>query len=167
MDNLLHNISRDLIFFHPVWAHLTHVEIKLDQQNAFLHLLQLGPNLSSLSIHMPYGSSLIQAFKLVTHNSLQSLRITLTDNLQMRYQMPHLFNTLSLPNLRVLEACGFHTWPHEELKTFLARSNCPLESLIFGASEGMTTDQWRAEYIPLIPSLRVEVLVGVDSMHHG
>ncbi|KAG0704625.1 hypothetical protein DFH29DRAFT_366538 [Suillus ampliporus] len=151
--------------FTPVWAHLTHVEINVDQPNVFLRLVQLGPNLSSLSIYIPYGSHQIQAFEPITHTKLQSLRISLTDSPDTTRQLPDLFNALSLPNLRVLEVWGIRTWPHEQFKAFLARSNCPLKSLIFGA-EGMTTDEQRAEYVALIPFLRVEVYV-VDSMHRG
>jgi hypothetical protein len=67
-----------------------------------------------------------------------------------------LFKILILPNLRkpqsrrvVLE------WPHQEFKACLARSNCPLECLIFGA--GVATDEQRAECIALDPSLEVVV----------
>ncbi|KAG0704623.1 hypothetical protein DFH29DRAFT_848842 [Suillus ampliporus] len=146
----------------PVWARLTHVELRVDRPNAFLHLLQLGPNLSSLTIQMPYGSYQIQALHPITHTKLQSLRISFTNALDMRRQLPDLFNALSLPNLRELEVYGNRTWPHKQFKAFLARSNYPLKSLIFGA-EGMTTDVQRAEYVALIPSLRVEVVV-VDFM---
>ncbi|KAG0704596.1 hypothetical protein DFH29DRAFT_365876 [Suillus ampliporus] len=137
---------RALSSFTPVWARLTHVKINVNQPYAFLHLLQLGPNLSSLSIYIPYGSYQIQAFKPITHTKLQSLRISLNDSPDMRHQLPDLFNALSLPNLRVLEDWRIRTWPHEQFKAFLARSNCPLKSLILG----MTTDEQRPEYVFLI-----------------
>jgi hypothetical protein len=57
----------------------------------------------------------------------------------------------SLPSLRVLAYEGVE-WPHEEFKAFLARSECPLESLI--TSEEDVTDEQRAEYAALVPSLQ-------------
>jgi hypothetical protein len=53
-----------------------------------------------------------------------------------------LFNALTLPSLRVRHVQG--QWPHEELKAFLARSNCPLECLVLGV-EVATTAKQRAE----------------------
>ncbi|KAG1747856.1 uncharacterized protein EDB91DRAFT_47548 [Suillus paluster] len=144
--------------FTPVWAHLTHVKITVDQPNAFHHLLQLGPNLSSLTIQIPYGSYQTQAFEPITHTKLQSLRITLTDGPDMRRQLPDLLDALSLPSLRALEVWRTRRWAHKQFKAFLERSKCPLKSLIFGTEE-MTTDEQRAEYLALIPSLRVDVVV--------
>jgi hypothetical protein len=76
--------------------------------------------------------------------------------MRMGNLFPDLFNALTLPNLRVLEARYIRPWPHEELKTFLARSSCPLESLILGTGV-TTTDEQRGEYINLIPLLDVVV----------
>ncbi|KAG1747933.1 uncharacterized protein EDB91DRAFT_50911 [Suillus paluster] len=90
------------------------------------------------------------------HTNLQSLRISNASPLRMASLFPDLFNALTLPNLRVLEARYIRPWPHEELKAFLVRSGCPLESLIFG-TRVMTTNEQRAEYIILVPSLEVVV----------
>ncbi|KAG2351237.1 hypothetical protein BDR07DRAFT_89498 [Suillus spraguei] len=56
-----------------------------------------------------------------------------------------LFNIVTLPNLRVIEASRMGMWPHEEFKAFLRRSGCPLEKLVFGAAS-FSTAQQRAEY---------------------
>ncbi|KAG1847998.1 hypothetical protein C8R48DRAFT_641813, partial [Suillus tomentosus] len=40
--------------FGPVWAYLTDVQIAVCHPNAFLHLLQLCPNLSSLNVHIGF-----------------------------------------------------------------------------------------------------------------
>ncbi|KAG1791508.1 uncharacterized protein BJ212DRAFT_1419177 [Suillus subaureus] len=45
-------------------------------------------------------------------------------------------------------------WPHVKFKAFLTRSNCVLETLISGSGTG-TTDEQRAEYVALVPSLKV------------
>jgi len=143
-------VLEDLSPFIPLWAHLTNVGIAVDHPNTFLRLLHLCPNLSSLMFGIALDHT--QALEPLTHTKLQSLRIAYTRRLTN--SLPDLFNALSLPNLRVLEARDA-IWPHQEFKGLLARSNCPLRSLIFGA--GVTTDEQRAEYIALIPSLEVRV----------
>ncbi|KAG1756715.1 uncharacterized protein EDB91DRAFT_1213476 [Suillus paluster] len=135
---------------NPIFAQLTNIELAVHQPNALLHLLQLSPNLSSLTIGIGPGL-LRRALQPFTHVKLQSLRIAYVYDCTL----PKLFNALSLPNLRMLVAPDSRPWPHEELKALLARSNCPLESLISG--NGATTDEQRAEYIALIPSLEVVV----------
>lgn len=63
---------------------------------------------------------------------------------------PSLFSALTLPSLRLAIYRGLM----EDFKVFLARSNHPLERLIFGATTTVT--EQRAEYIALIPSLEVQ-----------
>ncbi|KAG1747952.1 uncharacterized protein EDB91DRAFT_1198466, partial [Suillus paluster] len=58
---------------NPVWAHLTNVEIEICEPSAFLHLLQLGPNISSLKVHVAFDQA--HAPEPFTHTKLQSLRI--------------------------------------------------------------------------------------------
>ncbi|KAG1747897.1 uncharacterized protein EDB91DRAFT_49244 [Suillus paluster] len=141
-----------LSYFNPVWPQLKNVEIAIYQPNAVLHLLHLCPNLSSLTIRTAFDD--IQALEPFTHTKLQSLRID--HNYAPTNRLSGLFNSLSLPNLRMLEARRIRTCPHQEFKALLVRSNCPLESLIFGAGV-MTTDDQRAEYVALISSLKVVV----------
>ncbi|KAG0704602.1 hypothetical protein DFH29DRAFT_997494 [Suillus ampliporus] len=140
--------------FNPIWAHLTNVEIAIRQPNAVLHLLQLCPNLSSLTIRAAFDQ--IETLEPFTHAEIQSLHVAYDSALTR--PLSHLLNSLSLPNLRVLEARRNAPWAyeHEELKAFLARSKCPLKSLIFGGQLIMTDEQ-RAEYLTLIPSLEVVV----------
>ncbi|KAG1727809.1 hypothetical protein EDB19DRAFT_1748873 [Suillus lakei] len=134
----------------PVWAHLTDVEIAI--RGPFLLLLQLCPNLASLTVHSAFlppsllfgGMGALEPF---THTKLQSLRIPQVID---RNELSGVFEALSLPNLRVLEVCDVGAWPHNEFKAFLARSNCPLRHLIL-----TTTDEQRAEYMALIPSLTI------------
>ncbi|KAG1735921.1 uncharacterized protein EDB91DRAFT_1143523 [Suillus paluster] len=143
----------DLSLFNPVWARLTNVEIDICQPNAFPQLLHLCPDLSSLTIAVEFrGTQVLEPF---THTKLQSLCISDSFNTDTT-ALSGLFNALSLPNLRALEARYVQQWPHEGLKAFLTRSNCPLESLVFGAGV-RTTDEQRAEYVALIPSLQVVV----------
>ncbi|KAG1897119.1 uncharacterized protein F5891DRAFT_1280251 [Suillus fuscotomentosus] len=130
--------------FSPVWAHLTDVQIAVSHPNALLHLLQLCPNLSSLNtqIEMDQGGPL----KSFTHTKLQSLCIIYYASLTRT--LSELLNALSLPNLHALEARYNTSWPHEDMKAFLARSKCPLETLTIGS--GMTiTDAQQAEYVSL------------------
>ncbi|KAJ8596362.1 hypothetical protein M405DRAFT_176082 [Rhizopogon salebrosus TDB-379] len=141
-----------LLSFNPVWTHLTNLEIALFGADIFLDLLQQGPNLSSATIVLSFSYvSVVQPF---THTKLQSLRLVYDSESKRPCQLLDLFNAPSFPDLRVLEA--FHAemqWPHEEFKAFLARSKCPLERLTLGAE--MTTDKQKAEYVPLIPSLKI------------
>ncbi|KAG1908099.1 uncharacterized protein F5891DRAFT_998791 [Suillus fuscotomentosus] len=141
---------------NPVWAHLTHVEIAICQPNLILQLLQLGPNLSSLEIGLGFYDEVPLTFEPFMHANLQFFRISNASPMRMGNLFPDLFNALTLPNLRILEARYIRPWPHEELKTFLARSSCPLESLIFGTGV-TTTDEQRGEYIVLVPFLDVVV----------
>ncbi|KAG0692510.1 hypothetical protein DFH29DRAFT_1084697 [Suillus ampliporus] len=138
---------------NPVWAYLTNVETDIHDPGAFLRLLQLGPNLSSLKVYV--ASEQTRALEPFTHTELQSLHIgfgSISGN-----QSSSLFNSLSLPNLHVLKVSYVELWPHEEFKAFLARSNCALETLQILSPAVMTTDSQRAEYVALLPSLEVLV----------
>ncbi|KAG1747822.1 uncharacterized protein EDB91DRAFT_1245307 [Suillus paluster] len=138
--------------FNPVWAHLTNIEISTRHPNVFLQLLNLCPDLSSITIREGFDHK--QALEPFTHTKLQSLRIN--HHYARTNHLSDLFDALSLPNLLMLEVRYIQPWPHEEFKAFLTRSNCPLESLIFGAG-AMTTSEQRAEYVALIRSLEVTV----------
>ncbi|KAG1788483.1 uncharacterized protein HD556DRAFT_1447878 [Suillus plorans] len=138
--------------FSPVWAHLTDIRIAVCHPNVFLHLLQLCPNLSSLYIHIAMDQR--GPLKSFTHTKLQSLYI-LHDALHT-YHLPELLNALSLPNLCTLRTHYdrySESWPHKNMKAFLARSKCLLETLTIGRAT--ITDAQRAEYVSLIPSLKV------------
>ncbi|KAG1825479.1 uncharacterized protein BJ212DRAFT_1573008 [Suillus subaureus] len=145
--------------FNPTsgWARLTNIQIDLDEPSSFLQLLRLCPSLSSLTTTIVFGA--IETLEPFTHTQLQSLQIVFDDLNDDDDDTGHFnpFNTLSLPNLRALETRGIYPWPHEEFNAFLTRSKCPLESLTFGF-EMSITDEQRAEYVALIPSLK-EVLV--------
>lgn len=138
--------------FSPVWAHLADVQIAIYHPNAVLHLLQLCPNLSSLTLRLAFDQ--IEPLKSFTHTEIQSLHIHY-DALLTR-PLSGLLNALSLPKLRALEARRNAPWPHEDMKSLLARSKCALETLMFGGRVTMT-DAQRAEYVALIPSLTVVV----------
>jgi hypothetical protein len=141
---------------NPVWAHLTHIEIPICRPNLIIQLLKLGPSLSSLKIGLDFYDEATITFEPFAHTNLQSFCISNASPMHMGNLFPDLFNALTLPNLRSLEARYIRPWPHEEFKTFLARSSCPLGSLIFGAGV-TTTDEEREEYIVLIPFLDVVV----------
>jgi hypothetical protein len=134
----------------PMFAQLTNIDITV-HPCALFHLLELSPNLSSLTFDL--GSGLLaRPLQPFMHTKIQSLCI--------KYgklgTLSKLFDALSLPILRTLAVA--HTvreLPHAELKAFLTRSNCPLESLVFDA--GVTTDEQRAGYLALMPSLEVTV----------
>ncbi|KAG1725994.1 uncharacterized protein EDB91DRAFT_77805 [Suillus paluster] len=140
-----------LFSLNHICAHLTNVSIVMIQMSGILRLLRLCPNLSSLRLCGGFDG--IQPLEPFTHTKIQSLHIggafVPIDDLH------NLFNALSLPNLHVLRVGGGHgTWPHEAVKAFLARSNCRLESLIFGFGD-MPTAKQRAEYVALVPSLEI------------
>jgi hypothetical protein len=139
--------------FAPLWAHLIKVEISIDTQYGFLHLLRLCPNLLSLTNHMGFFKQ--KSLKPFKHAKLQSLHLYGNPWIS-RDPLQGMFSALSLPNLRVLDVWNTSMWPHEEFKTFLVRSACPLESLGFGGIV-ITTVKERVEYVALLPSLKVVV----------
>ncbi|KAG1830973.1 hypothetical protein DFJ58DRAFT_252670 [Suillus subalutaceus] len=138
----------DLTSCSPVWAHLTKLDIEIWEAKDVLHLLQLAPNLSSLTIGIlsPAGEPLNP----FTHTYLQTLHISFD---YYDDDFCDLLDALSLPTLRVLTVHIVPEWPHEEFKAFLARSECPLESLIVSGS--VVTDEQRAEYVALVPSFQL------------
>ncbi|KAG1849905.1 hypothetical protein DFJ58DRAFT_729370 [Suillus subalutaceus] len=139
--------------FNPAWTRLTNIQIDLDEPSAFPQLLRLCPSLSSLTITTFFIT--METLEPFTHTQLQSLRI-ISNDYDHDNEPRNLFGTLSLPNLRALEARAMYSWPHE-FKAFLTRSKCPLESLTLG-SHLSVTDEQRAEYVALIPSLKVLVV---------
>jgi hypothetical protein len=132
----------------PMWANLTDVAIAISDSNAVLLLLQLCPNLSSLMIHVEFDHA--QILEPLTHTGVQTLS-TAGPNCSNGL-VSDLFDALSLPNLRVLKTHGDHR--ALPLVAFVARSKCPLKSLIFGGRVKMT-DVERAEYVALIPSIDI------------
>lgn len=135
------------------WAGLTHVEIIVDGLDAFPQLLRLCPNLSSVSVLAMSlrWSHLIQTPESVTHTNLQSLRLAgeVLSNSDGNFG---LFEVITLPNLRVVDARDIGPWPHEEFKAFLRRSKCPMERLIFRKGV-ILTERQRTEYATLVPSV--------------
>jgi hypothetical protein len=154
---------QELCSFNPIWTQLTNVMIGVRCAFTFICFLKLCPNLSSATIHIARGRNVARGHDVplapFTHVGLQSLSISCpawaTAN-----PVADLFGALSLPNLRVFDACRLGTWPHGDFRAFLAQSNCHLERLTLGG--GMTTDEQRAEYIALIPSLEVLVELQCD-----
>ncbi|KAG2029915.1 hypothetical protein BDR03DRAFT_226571 [Suillus americanus] len=165
----------------PLLSRLTNIEVAIHQLNAVPRLLALCPNLLSLTIGAGSGQRM-QYIEPFTHPTLQSLRINIAHDLGSAQHLPGLFNALSLPNLRFLHAYYIVSYDkstlfddllpprlcelgaryalprsHAELKALLARSNCPLECLNLGGGMMMMTDEQRAEYVALIPSLDVVV----------
>ncbi|KAG1875775.1 hypothetical protein F4604DRAFT_1903713 [Suillus subluteus] len=142
----------DLSSCNPVWAHLTTLGIAVRTEKAVPHLLQLAPNLSSLTICIMFVDS--EPLMPFTHPNLQTLII-----FYKCYDVPlaepkfcDLLNALSLPTLRVLIVYNVPQWPHEEFKAFLAQLGSPLESLIVRGS--VMTDEQQAEYAALVPAFR-------------
>lgn len=163
-------LHSELKFFpscEPVWASLTNIEIPIHHPYTILRLLQLCPNLCSLAIHLGFDRTAI--FQPLVHVRIQSLHIV-DDIIQYSYRdidgstpnpLTGLLNALSLPSLRTLEMHGV-PWPHQEFKSFVTRSNCPLETVVLGAEAVMRHKQ-RAECIALIPSLEVVVSQSEES----
>ncbi|KAG1874354.1 hypothetical protein F4604DRAFT_1955372 [Suillus subluteus] len=135
------------------WAGLTNLDIVVDGLDSFPRLLRLCPNLSSLTMIGIFTA--IKTSELLAHANLRSLRISGHLHLESIGNLG-LFDAITLPNLRALEVRNIGQWPHEEFKAFLTRSQCPLETLIFGGGV-MTTDQRLAEYVTLFPSLELVV----------
>ncbi|KAG1886170.1 hypothetical protein F4604DRAFT_1917876 [Suillus subluteus] len=133
------------------WACLTHLEIGIDGLNAFTRILRLCPDLSSLKMIGIFYT--IETPELVTHTNLQSLSMSWSV-LSNTDEDIGLFEVITLPNLRVLEARDTGRWPHASCMEFLMRSERPLERLIFDRGV-WTTERERAEYATLVPSFEL------------
>ncbi|OJA09241.1 hypothetical protein AZE42_09215 [Rhizopogon vesiculosus] len=144
---------------NPVWVHLTNLEICVNKAETFICLLQLCLNISSATVSMlPSEFYFLPQSKPFTHTKLQFLSILSSHSpFEKKNSIARLFNGLYLPNLRMLHCNGYDGygiwWPHNDFKVFLAQSNCPLERLTLGPE--VTTDEQRAEYITIIPSLEI------------
>ncbi|KAG2141882.1 hypothetical protein DEU56DRAFT_940342 [Suillus clintonianus] len=132
------------------WAHLTNIEFCVDGQNTLFRLLRLCPNLSSLTTAMVSPES--QTSRPFTHTKLQFL--IFRGSVAYKTPLSGVFSTLSLPNLRGFYVCSPSTWPHEEFKTFLTRSKCPLQILSTCHCLGVTAER-RAEYAAIVRSSKV------------
>ncbi|KAG1825201.1 hypothetical protein EV424DRAFT_1393596 [Suillus variegatus] len=142
----------DLESFDPIWRHLTEISVDTSTHDSVLYLLQVAPNLSSLTIDTHLGDE--ENLEPFMHTKLQFLCLFIDT-------LPDLLDALSLPNLHILEVHGLSTWPHDAFKAFLARSGCSLESLIVGGAVTLTDEQ-RAEYIGLSPSLQFPEPYDID-----
>ncbi|KAG2070913.1 hypothetical protein BDR04DRAFT_574760 [Suillus decipiens] len=151
LTDLLFSSMRLDFFTDPAWARLTHIEIGIRGLDAFPRILRLCPNASSLMITGIFNP--IRTAVPITHTNLRSLHMSghiCVDS----DEVFGLFDIVTLPDLRVVEASWMGMWPHEEFKTFLTRSGCPLEKLVFGPALYSTAQQ-RAEYATLFPSLKI------------
>jgi hypothetical protein len=147
----VHHVSS----LNPVSAHLTHVKITL-HADALLQLLRLCPNLSSLRVNTIFNNK--KTLEPVTHANIQSFRMVSSWSKIALNSLADMLDALSLPNLRIFqEYClRAEAWPHKQLRDLIARSKCPLESLIFtGCLTAEAVPQ--AEYLALIPSLDIVV----------
>jgi hypothetical protein len=133
-----------------MWAHLTDVEITICRPSAVLLLLQLCPNLSSLTIDIAFRHK--QLLETLTHTGIQTLHII--HSFFIIDSLSDLFNALSLPNLRILKTPILNAMLHRLLVAFLARSECPLESLTVGGQVKIT-DVDLVKYVALIPSIDI------------
>ncbi|KAG2159828.1 uncharacterized protein EDB93DRAFT_19331 [Suillus bovinus] len=138
--------------FSSALAQLTDVQIALYHLDTVLHLLQLCPNLSSLTLRVQNDQQ--DPLNSFMHTKIQTFRFVTC--LEEPSCLSGLLNVLSLPNLRAFEARQESFFPHEDMKAFLARSKCPLETLTV-SSRVRITDAQRAEYVSFVPSLVVVV----------
>ncbi|KAG1875782.1 hypothetical protein F4604DRAFT_1924846 [Suillus subluteus] len=140
----------DLPSCNPVWARLTTLRIEVLEAKTVFDLLQLAPDLSSLTIFILFFDG--EPLEPFTHTNLQTLHIDCDYYDNETLDFCDLLDAFSFPTLRVLAVHGVPVWPHEEFMAFLARSGCPLESLIVSGS--VVTDEQREEYVALFPSLQ-------------
>ncbi|KAG1813984.1 uncharacterized protein BJ212DRAFT_1300853 [Suillus subaureus] len=148
MENVWFNRKRLDSFTASPWAHLTHMEISLHGINAFTRILHLCPDLCSLTVIGIFCP--IQTLESVAHTNLQSLSMSWSVFRNTSEDIG-LFDVITLPNLRVLEARYTGRWPHESFMKFLTRSEYSLERLVFDSAVWTTTRE-RAEYATLVPS---------------
>lgn len=165
-----------LSVFEPGWTHLTSLRVTLGRAPSHhatdgpivLTLLALCPHLEEFAFS-PVFISRNEATKTnapltLTHTRLRSLDIVVL------YGVGCLLDALTLPDLRHFQIRDLDIvpsgWRQNELKGFLTRSRCPLETLqIHGAQASMKKED-RAEFAALIPTLkRLDVCLAV--MMHG
>ncbi|KAG1830972.1 hypothetical protein DFJ58DRAFT_824230 [Suillus subalutaceus] len=124
-----HSTSGTCPSCNPVWAHLTTLGIGLWEAGTVLHLLQLAPNLSSLTIRILFFDG--EALETVHTHKPPHLHIDCDYYDGETLDFCDLLDAFSFPTLRVLTV-------HDEFVAFLAR-------LIVSGS---------VEYVALFPSLQ-------------
>ncbi|KAG1829381.1 hypothetical protein DFJ58DRAFT_737374 [Suillus subalutaceus] len=99
--------------------------------NPYFHLLQLAPDLSSLSICI--SISKIEALKPFMHTRLQSLRIK---GYTPHTRLSDLFDALSLPNLRILEVYNASPLASSGIQGLLGTIKASFGELVVGFWSG-------------------------------
>jgi hypothetical protein len=166
----LHRLDMTHVFFihtrlvpDSELGHLTDVKIRILDMDELPRLLRLSPNLSSLLMFDIENPIKIESPGPVMHANLQYLTVhghLFNNNNDVGHG---LFNTITLPNLRLVEYCEMGSWPHGEFKALVKQSKCPLETLFFGISMSFTNQQYE-ECTSLLPSL-IRIAVKVYSIH--
>lgn len=147
--------------FNPGWTHLTHLRVSLGRAPGqldivdspiVLTLLTLCPHLQDFSFSPVFISRHDLVSRALTHTRLRSLDIVVL------FGVGCLLDALTLPNLRHLKIQDLDiipsAWRHNEFKTFLTRSRCPLETLKIHGAQVSITKADRQEYAALIPTLK-------------
>ncbi|KAG2032042.1 hypothetical protein BDR03DRAFT_65923 [Suillus americanus] len=93
-------ILHDFSAFTPLLARLINIEVALDQMNTVPDILHLCPNISSLTI-LTGAKQKTRVNRPIIHTNLRSLRIA--HDIWNTEHLSHLFDALTLPNLRMFE----------------------------------------------------------------
>lgn len=161
--------------FDPGWTHLTQLRVMLgraqrhleDGRPIVLTLLALCPHLEEFVFSPIFisrddiATTDAPGVLPLTHTHLRSLDIV------MLYGAGCLLDALTLPDLRHLKIRDLDivpsAWRQNELRGFLTRSKCPLETLRIHGAQVSIKKEDRAEYAALIPTLKcLDVRLGGD-----
>ena len=149
--------------FEHYWAHLTQLRFTLGRKHLLnfeiegpvvLTLLALCPHLQDLafsSVDISPDDAGTYAARALMHSNLNSLDVRVLRGTDF------FLDALTLPALKYLKIRDSYispsTWRQNEFRGFVARSQCPLETLkIHGGQASSKEDQ--AEYVALIPTLK-------------
>ena len=142
-----------------LWTVLTRLRVRLGNDDlpsrgidgpVVLTLLALCPHLQDFAIsvvRISAGDSARYAACALTHPHLHSLDV------EVKQRVGCLLDALTLPALRHLRIAQSRiTWEQNEFRAFVARSQCPLETL--GIPAQARSRENHAEYVALIPTLK-------------
>ncbi|KAG2369802.1 hypothetical protein BDR07DRAFT_1371308 [Suillus spraguei] len=158
MPELIFNRKKLNFFADSAWARLTHLDLRIKGLDAFIHILRLCPNVTSLTMEASFSP--IEHVAPVTHVNLRTLHM-FWSVLRTSSEILFPLTFVTLPNLCVLQARHKKQWSHKEFMAFMTRSKCSLETLILSRSEGIKAEQ-EEECAALVSSLKLITVPDTD-----
>ena len=139
--------------FDLCWANVEELDVHYSGGGVLSMALAACPNLRVLSLRGACEANSAGFFTPFTHPTLASLSIT------ARAELGNFFSMATLPSLRELKVIATSYGQHDDVRTFLTRSGCSLETLwVWARGSAVWTEGEQEELMELIPTLTRLVL---------